>query len=230
MKNYFYISQGTNELKRQGTRYDHHFLKFFYYGYLITRWWGRAMCMGQCKRDLMHLICLNWSLDKMAMTSPTIFGNAFSWMESFVFRLEFHWSLFLRIQLTISQHYFRQWLGAKQAPNHYLNECWPSSATHICSTRRRGVKNGIMSLLHELIDLSWHVIFSARCCLQHCLGCVRQPHRDDDGPHVIQCVLGCGRAGQCHDTSYSHQKQPILQVRYSVSHQIGTLLSYVLFC
>ena len=35
------------------------------------------------------------------------FSNAFSWMKIFEFRLKFHWSLFLRVQLTISQHWFR---------------------------------------------------------------------------------------------------------------------------
>ena len=28
----------------------------------------------------------------------------------------------------------------KQATSHYLNQCWPISLTHICSTRRRSVK------------------------------------------------------------------------------------------
>ena len=28
------------------------------------------------------------------------------------FRLRFHWTLFLRVQLTIIQHWFRKWLGA----------------------------------------------------------------------------------------------------------------------
>ena len=32
------------------------------------------------------------------------------------------WSLFLGVQLTISQHWFRWWLGADQATSHYLNQ------------------------------------------------------------------------------------------------------------
>ena len=40
----------------------------------------------------------------------------------------FNWNLF---QLTIIQHWFRQWLGAKEAKSHYLNQCWPSSLMHI---------------------------------------------------------------------------------------------------
>ena len=35
------------------------------------------------------------------------FPSAFSWMKMFEYRLKFHWSLFLRVQLTIFQHWFR---------------------------------------------------------------------------------------------------------------------------
>ena len=42
----------------------------------------------------------------------------------FEFRLKFHWSLFLRFQLTIFQHWFRYWLGAVQATSHYVNQWW----------------------------------------------------------------------------------------------------------
>ena len=80
------------------------------------------------------------TLDKMAAIWQTTFSKAFSWMTSFVFRFKFHWSSFLRVKLTISQHWFRWWLGAKQSTSHYLNQCWPSSLTHICGTRGRWVK------------------------------------------------------------------------------------------
>ena len=53
-----------------------------------------------------------------------IFSSAFSWMKMFEFRLKFHWSLFLRVQLTIFQYWFRLWLGAVQATSHYLNQWW----------------------------------------------------------------------------------------------------------
>ena len=45
--------------------------------------------------------------DKMATVSQTTLSNAFSWMKMLEFRLRFHWSLFLRVQLTIFQHWFR---------------------------------------------------------------------------------------------------------------------------
>ena len=38
----------------------------------------------------------------MAAVSQTTLSNAFSWMKMLEFRLRFHWSLFLRVQLTIT--------------------------------------------------------------------------------------------------------------------------------
>ena len=46
-------------------------------------------------------------LDKMAAISQTISSDAFWWMKIFVFWLKFHWSLFLRVSLTITKHWFR---------------------------------------------------------------------------------------------------------------------------
>ena len=64
----------------------------------------------------------HWGRDKMAAISQTMFSNAFSWMKMYEFRLKFHWSLFLRFQLTIFQHWFRYWLGAVRATS--LNQWW----------------------------------------------------------------------------------------------------------
>ena len=60
----------------------------------------------------------------------TTFSNLSS-MKVFEFQLQFHWSLFPRVQLIISQHWFRQWLGTEQARNHYPNQCWPNSPMHV---------------------------------------------------------------------------------------------------
>ena len=52
----------------------------------------------------------------MATISQTIFSDAFSWTKSFVFWLKFHWSLLLRVQMTINKHYRRQaiiWTNAE---------------------------------------------------------------------------------------------------------------------
>ena len=52
-------------------------------------------------------VLTHWGQDKMAAIFQTSHSNAFSWMKMSVFRLNFHWSLFLRVQLTIFQHWFR---------------------------------------------------------------------------------------------------------------------------
>ena len=52
--------------------------------------------------------------DKMTTISQMIYSDAFSWMTSFVFWLKFHWSLFLRVQLTITQHWVREWHNKSQ--------------------------------------------------------------------------------------------------------------------
>ena len=69
-------------------------------------------------------VLTHWGRDNMAAVSQTTLSNAFSWMKMLEFRLRFHWSLFLRVQLTIIQHWFRKWLGAGQATSHYLNQWW----------------------------------------------------------------------------------------------------------
>ena len=63
----------------------------------------------------------HWGRDKMAVISQTL-SNAFSWIKMYEFRLKFHWKLFLGVKLIISQHWFRQWLGAVRATSHYLNQ------------------------------------------------------------------------------------------------------------
>ena len=70
------------------------------------------------------IILTHWGQDKMATVLQMMFSNAFSWMKACDFHLKFHWSLFLRFQLKICQHWFRYWLGADQATSHYLNQWW----------------------------------------------------------------------------------------------------------
>ena len=45
-------------------------------------------------------------LDKITAILQATFSNAFSWMKNFDFSLNFHWGLFLRTQLMITQHWF----------------------------------------------------------------------------------------------------------------------------
>ena len=60
----------------------------------------------------------------MTDISQTILTNTFSWIKMYKLRSIFHWRLFLMAQLTLFQHWFRQWLGAFQATSHYLNRWW----------------------------------------------------------------------------------------------------------
>ena len=77
-------------------------------------------------------------LNKMADFLEKTFSNTFSWTNisvslslNFCF---FHWGLFAWVQIIISQHWLRWWLGARQATSHYLYQCWPVSLIHIFIT------------------------------------------------------------------------------------------------
>ena len=52
-------------------------------------------------------VLTHWGRDKMDAISQTPFSSSFSWMKMLEFRLKFHWTSFLRVQLTISHHWFR---------------------------------------------------------------------------------------------------------------------------
>ena len=52
-------------------------------------------------------VLTHWGRDKMTAVFQTTFSTAFSWMKMDEFRLGFHWSLFLRFDLTIFQHWLR---------------------------------------------------------------------------------------------------------------------------
>ena len=62
--------------------------------------------------------------DKMAPIFQTTSSNTFSWMKMHKILSRFHWSLFPRVQLTIFQHWSRQWLGAVQLTSRYLEHWW----------------------------------------------------------------------------------------------------------
>ena len=85
----------------------------------------RASSAGSASTVIINYTLLtHWGRDKIDAISQTTFSNVFSSMKMFEFRLRFHWSLFLRVELTIFQHWFRWWLGAYQATSHYLNQWW----------------------------------------------------------------------------------------------------------
>ena len=108
----------------------------------------------------------------MATISQALFSDAFLWMKSFVFWLKFHWSLFLRIQLIITQHWFRQWLSDKKATSRYLNQCWPKSLMQICGNI--GVWINVFFHLRKAIydNPQTMLIHDRRRCLQISLQCL----------------------------------------------------------
>ena len=69
-----------------------------------------SSCTLHWAKSLIHdeLKWTHWGRDKMDAISQTTLSNAFSWMNMIEFRFKFHWSLFLRVQLTIF-HYLSQW-------------------------------------------------------------------------------------------------------------------------
>ena len=68
--------------------------------------WGMGMSVVSILGKNEHLLT-PLPPDKMATISQIIFSDAFLWMKSFVFWLKCQWSLFLRVEMTITQHWLR---------------------------------------------------------------------------------------------------------------------------
>ena len=71
-------------------------------------------------------------------------------MNISLFWFKFHWSWFLRVQLTICQHWLRLLLGTKPAMSHYLKQWRPRLLTHICISWPEFVLENINIHLHLL--------------------------------------------------------------------------------
>ena len=102
----------------------------------------------------------------MAAIFQTTLLIAFSWMNMCEFWLRFHWSLFLRVKLTILQHWFRQWLGAVQATSHCLNQWWLVTDAYM----RHSASMSLIKLLRYNYDVWRHRAWSTlvqvmACCL-----------------------------------------------------------------
>ena len=97
----------------------------------------------------------HWGWDEIAAISQIIFSYAFSWIElkPYNFRFRFHWSLFLRFQLTIFQHWFVFKVRVSNIPSLVQIMAWRrpggkllsepmmgNSLTHIGVTRPQWVK------------------------------------------------------------------------------------------
>ena len=70
----------------------------------LNQWWLVYWCI-YASLSLNELT--SPSLDNMTTIQQTTLSKAFSWMKSFLFWFKFHWNLSLRIQLKISQDWFR---------------------------------------------------------------------------------------------------------------------------
>ena len=73
--------------------------------YQLHRAWNKETFTGTNALSSINILT-HWGRDKMTAFSQTTLSNAFSWMKILEFRLKFHLSLFLRVQLTIIQHWF----------------------------------------------------------------------------------------------------------------------------
>ena len=94
-----------------------HFEENFVTGSLSKLDWVMVWCcrarshhLKQCWQGSMTPYAVtycHWGRDKMAAISQTTVSITFSWMKMIEIWLKFHWSLFLRVQLTIFQHWLR---------------------------------------------------------------------------------------------------------------------------
>ena len=69
----------------------------------------------------------------MDVILQTLLSNHFLWKVIFWFKC--HWNLYLMVQLTRKQHWFRLLLDTEQATDPYMNQWWSSLLTHTCVTR-----------------------------------------------------------------------------------------------
>ena len=114
-------------------------------------------------RAIENVAWTHWGHDKMDALPQTKFSSAISWLKMCEFWLKCQWSLFLRVQLTIFQHWFRLWLGAVQQMESLL--------THIGVTRPQWIKTPLYSVCSghscSWVDHNTHdeVVFDWSYCL-----------------------------------------------------------------
>ena len=115
--------------------------------------------------------------------------------------------MFLRVLLTIWQHWFRWWLGAEQVTSHYLNQCWYVLLTHVRVTRPQWV-----NLIGQGYDKSsWFIPLNPICY---------------SATKITSCndkISGEIPVERCHSTICYIQLYTI--VGHSISHcvQLGSL-------
>ena len=110
------------------------------------RWSGlikaEPVYCGMARADNLCQVCYRYPIFPLHIEAETKwqpfcwwhFQVHFLWTKLVIMWFAVHLSLFLGVQLTVSQHWLGWWLGADQAASHYLSQRWPSSATHISVT------------------------------------------------------------------------------------------------
>ena len=123
----FFDLRGNKQLSKQSWAWwfetpsrplwRHHNVACYY-----TPWCYRRTNWSYPTRNKMCILT-HWSRDEIDAISQTTYLAKCIFLNEYVY-VRFHWSLFLRFELTIFQQWFIYWLGAYQATSHYLNQWW----------------------------------------------------------------------------------------------------------
>ena len=105
----------------------------------------------------------DWGPDKMVAILQTTFLNAFSWMKMYEFRLKFHWSLFIRVQLTALVQ-IMAWRLPGDKP--WSEPMMVRLSTHICVTRPQWVTTRRYRW-QKILVWNWHQATDNHRCRQN---------------------------------------------------------------
>ena len=118
------------------------------YTYIYTYWMWCGGWVGVCFTAFLYQSVVLLSINtlrprKVAISFQRTFSNAFSWKKIYKFGLKFHWSFFLRVQLTMFHHWYLVQIMAWRRPGDKpLSEpMMVRLPTHICVTRPQWVKD-----------------------------------------------------------------------------------------
>ena len=78
---------------------------FYVYVYIYISW--TMVTFSACDYVLQCISLTHWVRINIDVILQTTVSTACSWIKPYEFRLRFHWSLFLMIQSTIFQHWFK---------------------------------------------------------------------------------------------------------------------------
>ena len=111
-----------------------------------------------------------WTVDLVYLTCPFWINYISSWgcflmsclnfLSKKLIWLKYHWRLFLRVQSTIWQYWFRYWLRAVPATCHYLNQWW---FIYCC----KYVSLGLNELIVTLLFMFWFYTYIYYLCLNN---------------------------------------------------------------